>query len=116
MIEEHAHKEMRSVGSGTRERAVINDCGWRGSPSSRKALLIVDEHSGGRLLTLDDLRNAALDGLPMTARAGNSSSLINIAEVIEGYDTDMELPVLFVDEEDGEETLSMFLYDMPGAV
>lgn len=109
MIDEHARKEMRSVGTTTRERAVINDCGWMGSRSSRKALLIV-EHSGGRLLTLDDLRNAALDGLPMTARAGNSSSLIDIAEVIEGYDTSEELPVLFVGEENSEEMLSMFLY------
>lgn len=114
MIEEHSRRQMRTVGSD-RDRAIINDCGWKGGTSSRKALLIIRNEAGGRILTLDDLRDAMNSGLSMTAVAGNGPSLIDIADVIQGYDTDKELPVLFVDEEGGEEIISMFLYDMPVA-
>lgn len=115
MIDEQSRREMRTVGGTGRERAVINDCGWTGGTSSRKALLMIAGEAG-RVLTLDDLREAAESGLPTTASAGNGPSLIDIAEVIGGYDTDRELPVLFVDDEDGCERLSMFLYDIPVAV
>jgi len=112
MIDEHSRIEMRAVGSD-RDRAVVNDCGWKGGTTSRKALLIVDGE--GRTLTLDDLREAVDCGLSAIAAAGNSSSMVDIAEVIAGYDTDKELPVLFIDDKDDEEILSMFLYDMPVA-
>lgn len=114
MIDKHIRREMRAIGDSARERAVVNDCGWRDGTSSRKALLIVgdDPCGGGRMLTLHDLHEAESLGLPMTAQAGNGSSQVDIADVIIGYDTDTELPVIFVDEENGEETLSMFLYDM----
>lgn len=114
MIEKHSHRQMRTVGSD-RDRAIISNCGWKGGTSSRKALLIIRGETGGRMLTLDDLREAMNSGLSATAMAGNGPSLIDIADVIRGYDTDKELPVLFVDEEGGEEILSMFLYDMPVA-
>ncbi len=115
MIDEGSRRKMRVVGSG-HERAVINDCGWKGGTSSRKALLvIIGEPSVGRMLTLENLCEAVNSGLPTTAVAGNSSCLIDIADVISGYDTDKELPVLFVDEKDGEEILSIFLYDIPVA-
>jgi len=115
MIEKHSRRKMRAVGSN-HDRAVINDCGWKGGTASRKALLIiVGEPSAGRLLTLENLHDAMSSGLPTTAAAGNSSCLIDIADVISGYDTDKELPVLFVDEENGEEILSIFLYDIPVA-
>lgn len=115
MIDENSRREMRTIGSA-RDRAVVSNCGWRGGTSSRKALLIiVGEPATGHMLTLGDLREAVANGLPTTAVAGNSSSLIDIAEVISGYDTDTELPVLFVDEDGGEELLSMFLYDIPVA-
>jgi len=116
MIDKQSRMKMRAIGSD-RSRAVVNDCGWKGGTSSRKALLIiVGEPSSGRLLTINDLRNATSCGLPATAVAGNSSSTIDIAKVIASYDTDKELPVLFVDEKDDEEILSIFLYDMPVAV
>ena len=57
MIDEHSRREMRTVGKTNRERAVINDCGWAGGTSSRKALLIMPGKPG-RMLTLDDLREA----------------------------------------------------------
>ena len=55
MIDEHSRREMRTVGGTGRERAVINDCGWTGGMSSRKALLMIAGEAG-RMLTLDDLR------------------------------------------------------------
>lgn len=114
MIDEHSRREMRAVGSDS-DRAVVNDCCWTGGTSSRKALLMIDG-DGGRMLTLDDLRRAAETGLPTTAKAGNSPIMIDIATVIMGYDTDRELPVLFVgDDGGGDEVLSMFLYDIPVA-
>ncbi len=114
MIDEQSRREMRAVGLA-RDRAVVNNCGWKGDTSSRKALLIIVGEPSGRMLTLDDLREAVANGLPTAAVAGNSSSTIDITEVISGYDTDRELPVLFVEEDDGEELLSMFLYDIPVA-
>jgi len=114
MIDKRIRMEMRVV-AGSRERAVIDDCGWSGGTSSRKALLVIeDDPSGGRVLTLDDLHDAVLQGLPSVAQAGSGRSEIDIADVITGYDTDVELPVLFVGEDSGgQETLSIFLYDMP---
>jgi hypothetical protein len=42
---------------------------------------------------------------------------VDIGEIIRNYNTDEELPVLFVDDdESGDEVLSMFLYDIPVAV
>ncbi len=113
MIEERSRREMRTVGDAC-DRAVVNNCGWTGGISSRKALLMVAGEFG-RMLTLDDLSEAVANGLPATAKAGSGTSSIDIAEVIGGYDTAKELPVLFVDEDGGEEVLSMFLYDIPVA-
>lgn len=114
MIDEHSRREMRAIGSNM-DRAVINNCGWKGGTSSRKALLIIPG-DGGRMLTLADLREAMGSGLSATAMAGSGSSMVDIADIIQDYDTDRELPVLFVEEgEGGEEILSMFLYDIPVA-
>lgn len=110
MIAKRIRMEMRAVGA-LREHAAISGCSWRGGTSTRKALLVICDHpSDGRLLTLKDLQDAALQGLPTVAQAGNGPSRIDIADVIADYDTDTELPVLFVDEDDA---LSMFLYDIP---
>jgi hypothetical protein len=53
-------------------------------------------------------RLAAGEGLPRLATGG--AAAVDVADVLGAYDTGSELPVLFVDEVGGEETLTLFLY------
>jgi len=77
----------------------------------RKALVVVvgEDGSSGRILDMDGLKQAVAEGLDPTARAGGGQKVM-MADVIAGYETGREIPVLFVDEEDGAETLDIFLY------
>ena len=83
-----------------------------GGRGSRKALVVVvgrpGEPSSARMLDAAALDAAVGEGLPRLATGGGAA--VDVADVLGAYDTGSELPVLFVDEEGGEETLTMFLY------
>lgn len=103
---------MRAVsGSATAALRLAAEAGGR---SSRKALVVVvgrpGEPSSARMLAAAALDAAAGEGLPRLASAGHGGAAVDMADVLGAYDTDAELPVLFIDEESGEETLTMFLY------
>jgi len=92
-------------GAATALRLAAED-GGRGS---RKALVVVvggpGESSSARMLSAAALADAAGEGLPRLTSGG-----VDMADVLREYDTESELPVLFVDEVGGEETLTMLLY------
>lgn len=71
------------------------------------------ESSRGKLMDMAALREAIAEGLEPTAAAGDSGQAVRIEDVFSGYDTRGELPVLFVDDVDGDETLTMYLYALP---
>jgi len=107
---------MRSRAPGREAIAISAVSQQGGGLSERKALVVIvgkpGEESQGRLLSLDDLRAAVVDGLSPTAKAGSSDTAVTMSDALEGYDTSTELPVLFIEDADGEETLSMFLYGL----
>jgi len=110
---------MRSRAPGKETIAISAVSRQGGGLSERKALVVVvgkpgtGEENQGRLLSLADLRVAVTENLSPTARAGGSDATVKMTDVLEGYNTGAELPVLFVeDDADGEESLSMFLYGL----
>jgi hypothetical protein len=84
-----------------------------GGRRSRKALMVVvgapGEPSSSRVLDAAALDAAVGAGLPRLATAPGGAA-VDMADVLGAYDTGSELPVIFVDEAGGEETLTMFLY------
>lgn len=93
-----------------RAAPVLRRAAEAGGRGSRKALVVVvgrpGERSSARMLDAAALDAAVKEGLPCLANGG----AVDMADVLAAYDTGSELPVLFIDEERGEETLTVFLY------
>jgi hypothetical protein len=85
-----------------------------GGRGSRKALVVVvgapGEPSSARVLDAAALDDAVGAGLPRLALAPGGVAA-DMADVLGAYNIGSELPVIFVDEAEGEETLTMFLYE-----
>jgi len=109
---------MRSRAPGKEAIAISAVSQQGGGLAERKALVVVvgkpgtGEENQGRLLSLADLRLAVAESLSPTAKAGGSDTTVTMTDVLEGYNTSAELPVLFIEDADGEESLSMFLYGL----